>query len=218
MASIQFTANHDDLSTDRGYQFKFYCDKCHNGHMSSFVPSITGTVGGIMRAAGNLFGGVFGRIGSASYEMQRATGGKAHDDALATAVTECKAFFKQCTRCGKWVCPEVCWNGKAGMCEDCAPDLDEEIAASRAQAMAEAAKAQLQAKAQGTDYASDIDVSKGGKAPAALACPACGAHTAGGKFCGECGAPLAVKLVCKGCGREVEGKPKFCPECGGKLG
>lgn len=218
MASIQFTANHEDLSTDRGYQFKFLCDKCHNGHMSTFVPSITGTVGGIMRAAGNLFGGVFGRIGSASYEMQRATGGKAHDDAFAAAVTECKAFFKQCTRCGKWVCPDVCWNGKAGMCEDCAPDLDEEIASARAQAMADAAKAQLHVKAQSTDYVSDVDVSKAGAGPTTLTCPSCGARSAGGKFCGECGAPMATKVVCKGCGKELEGKPKFCPECGGKVG
>jgi hypothetical protein len=217
MASIPVTANHEDLSTDRGYQFKFLCDKCHNGHMSTYVPSVTGTVGGIMRAAGNLFGGVFGRIGSASYEVQRATGGKAHDDAFAAAVSECKQYFKQCTRCGKWVCPDVCWNGKAGMCEECAPNLDEEIASARAQAMADAAKAQLHQKAQSTDYVRDVDVSKAGQGPSPLCCPACGARSAGGKFCGECGAPMATKVVCKGCGVELEGKPKFCPECGGKV-
>jgi hypothetical protein len=218
MASIQFTANHQDLSTDRGYQFKFLCDKCGNGHLSSFVPSLAGTVGGVMRAAGNLFGGVFGRIGSASYEMQRATGGKAHDDAFAAAVAECKQFFKQCTRCGKWVCPDVCWNAKAGLCEGCAPDLDEEIAAGRAQAMADAARVQLQAKAQGTDYVADVDVSKAGQAPTLLACPACGARNAGNRFCMECGTSLATRLVCTGCGHELASRSKFCPECGGKIG
>jgi hypothetical protein len=217
MAPIQFTANHDDLSTDRGYQFKFYCDKCHNGHMSPFEPSIVGTVGGLFRAAGNLFGGVLGRVGNASYEMQRATGGKAHDDALAKAVAACKQHFKQCTRCGKWVCPEVCWNASAGLCEGCAPDIDEEIAASRSQAMADAAREQLMSKARSTDYADDVDVRKGSKAPAALACPACGAKAGSGKFCGECGAPLAAKAKCGGCGVELEGRPKFCPECGGKV-
>ena len=218
MAPIQFTANFDDLSTDRGYQFKFYCDKCRNGHMSTFVPSVTGTIGGLFRAAGNLFGGVLGRVGDASYEMQRATGGKAHDEALANAVTECKTFFKQCTRCGHWVCPDVCWNANAGLCEACAPNFEEELAAGRSQAMADAAKEQLQTKARSTDYVSDVDMAKKAKAPLpTLSCPACGARTAGGKFCGECGAPLATKLVCKGCGVEVEGKPKFCPECGGKL-
>lgn len=219
MASIQFTANFDDLSTDRGYQFRFYCDKCHNGHMSAFVPSITGTVGGILRAAGNLFGGVFGRVGDASYEMQRATGGKAKDDALSQAVSECKTFFKQCTRCGKWVCPDVCWNGAAGLCEGCAPNLEEEMTAGRSQAMASAAREQLDTKARATDYVSDVDLSKKGAPPQApLACPACGARSAGGKFCGECGAPLATKIACKGCGAQIEGKVKFCPECGGKVG
>ena len=217
--AIQFTANYDDLSTDRGYQFKFHCDKCGNGHMSPFQPSITGTVGGLFRAAGNLFGGVLGRVGDASYEMQRATGSKARDDALAKAVAECKLFFKQCSRCGKWVCPDVCWNGQAGLCEGCAPNLDEELAAGRSQAMAQAARDQLVSKAQATDYVSDIDMKKDANAaPASLACPACGAKTKGGKFCAECGAPLAVKTTCKACGSAIEGQPKFCPDCGGKIG
>jgi hypothetical protein len=30
---IQFVANYDDLSTDKGFQFKFHCDKCRNGYM-----------------------------------------------------------------------------------------------------------------------------------------------------------------------------------------
>ncbi len=34
--SIQFVANYDDLSIDRGYQFKFYRDKCHNRNQSEF--------------------------------------------------------------------------------------------------------------------------------------------------------------------------------------
>jgi hypothetical protein len=217
MGTIAFTKNHQDLSTDRGYQFKFFCDKCGNGHVSAFQASVTGTVGGIFRAAGNLFGGALGRVGNASYEMQRATGGKAHDDAMAKAVAECKVFFKQCTRCGHWVCPETCWNADAGLCEACAPNVQEEIAAGRATAMADAARQQLAQKAQQTDYVADVDMKKGAKAPAStLACPSCGAKTTGGKFCGECGTALSTKTTCKGCGAEVEGKPKFCPECGAK--
>ena len=42
MALIRFTANFDDLSTDRGYQFRFRCDKCGNGFMSRFQTSVTG--------------------------------------------------------------------------------------------------------------------------------------------------------------------------------
>ena len=33
MGMIQFVNNYDDLSTDKGYQFKFYCVKCGNGYM-----------------------------------------------------------------------------------------------------------------------------------------------------------------------------------------
>ena len=215
--TIQFTANYDDLSTDRGYQFRFHCDKCGSGHMTAFQPSITGTVGGLFRAAGSFLGGGFRRAGDASYEIQRATGGKAHDDALGKAVAECKGHFKQCSRCGKWVCPEVCWNASAGLCEGCAPDMQEEMAAARAQAMADAARAELQEKAQKTDYVADVDMTKGAAAPrAAVACPACGAKTTGGKFCPDCGATLTAKTTCAGCGHVMDGRPKFCPECGAK--
>jgi hypothetical protein len=70
MALIQFVQNYDDLSTDRGHQFKFYCDRCGNGHMSRFKPSVVGTAGSLLRAAGDLFGGVLGSAGHSAYEIQ----------------------------------------------------------------------------------------------------------------------------------------------------
>src|SRR6185436_3052587 len=42
MPNIEFTGNYQDLSTDRGYQFKFYCEKCGNGYMSTFKSSKLG--------------------------------------------------------------------------------------------------------------------------------------------------------------------------------
>ena len=122
MAMIQFVKNYEDLSTDKGFQFKFYCDKCGNGFMSRFQPSVTGTAGSLLRAAGGLFGGWASSAGDSAYEVQRAVGGKAHDAALQKAVEEGKEHFHQCSRCGRWVCPEVCWNASAGQCEECAPD------------------------------------------------------------------------------------------------
>src|SRR5206468_958326 len=136
MSLIGFTANYDDLSTDKGYQFKFYCDRCRNGFMTRFQMSVTGTAGSILRAAGDLFGGILSSAGNSAYEIQRAVGGKAHDSALEAAVAEGKEHFHQCTRCGMWVCPEVCWNAAASLCENCAPDYQEEFAASQAQAKA----------------------------------------------------------------------------------
>lgn len=217
MSLIQFTSNYDDLSTDRGYQFKFYCDKCRNGHMSRFQMSVTGTAGSLLRAAGDLFGGMFDRAGNSAYEIQRAIGGAAHDDALRTAVEEAKQHFHQCTRCGKWVCPDVCWNPKAGLCEGCAPNYEEEFAANHAQAKSDAARQQLYEKARNTEYASETDMSAASHAAAqAPACPSCG-HRSTSKFCPECGAGMQVKLTCSGCGHEPDGAPKFCPECGNKL-
>jgi membrane protease subunit (stomatin/prohibitin family) len=217
MALIRFVANYDDLSTDKGYQFKFYCDKCGNGYMSRFQMSVAGTAGSFLRAAGDIFGGMFSSAGHSAYEIQRAVGGKAHDAALEAAVEEGKQHFHQCTRCGKWVCPEVCWNGAASLCEGCAPNFDEEFASHHAHAKADATRQQLYEKAQSTDYVAKADMSAGatvgGQAPG---CPSCGhRHTA--KFCPECGTPSAARVKCSGCGHEPQGSPKFCPECGGKI-
>ena len=124
MALIQFVQNYEDLSTDKGYQFKFHCDKCGNGFMTEFQTSALGMAESALRVAGNLFGGFLSTAGNSAYEIQRAVGGPAHDSALATAVEEGKTHFHQCTRCGKWVCPEVCWNGEAGMCDGSATKRD----------------------------------------------------------------------------------------------
>jgi hypothetical protein len=220
MALIRFVHNYEDLSTDRGYQFKFHCDKCGNGHMSRFQPSVIGTAGSLLRAAGSIFGGWVSSAGHSAYEMQRAVGGKAHDDALATAVEEGKGHFKQCSRCGKWVCPDVCWNHAAGQCEDCAPDFEEERQSAHAMAKADALREQLHAKARETDYVSGIDMRANGIKPSSgVYCSECGAGVKG-KFCGECGAPAAMraKAVCQQCGHQPDTPGKFCPECGGKVG
>jgi hypothetical protein len=208
MVAIRFTGNYEDLSTDRGFQFKFYCEKCHNGYMSTFQASTMGMIGSAARVAGSLFGGIFGSVADSSYEIQRQVGGSAHDGALKTAVEEIAPIFKQCTRCGNWVCEPVCWNKKAGLCENCAPDLDEEMAA----AQAEAAREQIQEKARQTDWTKSRDVAQ----VSGAVCRACGAKTQGGTFCQECGATLSPKTKCGQCGHEAEGGPKFCPECGQK--
>jgi len=205
---IQFVKNHEDLSTDKGYQFKFYCDHCGNGYMSSFQASVMGMASGLLSAAGSVFGGMFGRASHGAYEIQRAIGGKAHDDALRKAVEEIKGKFKQCTRCGKWVCPEVCWNEKRNLCEDCAPDLGQETAAAQAQA----ARDQVHEKARNTNLIEDVDI----KQEAVASCPSCGARAGAVKFCPECGAAISAKVKCKKCGAELSAAPRFCPECGEK--
>jgi hypothetical protein len=204
MALIQFTRNHTDRSNDVGFQFEFHCDKCGNGFMSTFVPSKVGVAAGFLRAAGSMFGGALGRAGWAGDQVKDVLRGPARDDAFAKAVAEGKQKFHQCTRCGKWVCPEVCWNEKRSLCEECAPDLQEEAASAQAQAAVE----QVREKARQAKLVEDVDMS----APQLAACPHCKARVEGGKFCPECGKPLASKATCAKCGTQFDGK--FCPECG----
>jgi hypothetical protein len=238
MTMIQFVENYEDLSTDLGFQFKFHCDKCHNGYMSRFQSSAMGMAGSALRAAGDLFGGFFGNAGNSAFEVQRAVGGKAHDEALMAAVQEGKQFFKQCTRCGKWVCPEVCWNTQTGQCTQCAPKYEQEFAAHHAQAKAAAAGVQLNEKAQATDYVGGVDMSANAvytapqqvQAPppqqglptaqaapqlgaSGAACVKCGTNLGAFKFCPNCGTPKLQAAACK-CGAKLVPGMKFCGECG----
>jgi uncharacterized OB-fold protein len=161
---------------------------------------------GVLHAAGSLFGGIFGQAAGAGDQVRDMMRGGARDEAFAQAVEEAKVHFRQCTRCGKWVCPEVCWNEAKGLCEECAPDLMTEAAAAQAQAAAE----QVQLKAREVDHVKDIDMKKNLMAQ----CPHCSARVQAGKFCPECGKLLSGKLSCSKCGTEFSGK--FCPECGTK--
>jgi membrane protease subunit (stomatin/prohibitin family) len=229
MGLIQFVSNYDDLSSDKGYQFKFYCDKCRNGYLSRFQTSKVGLAGSVLRTAGHLFGGWMGSAGYSSHELQRMVGGPEHDSALREAVEEGKQRFHQCTKCGKWVCPEVCWNPKANLCEDCAPNFDEHVAAAQAQGKADAVRQQLYEKAMKTDYASGVNMdadsyltapSPAPQPPSTPVCE-CGADiNPNAKFCGQCGKPAGAskKRFCTQCGHQAEGSVKFCPECGNKLG
>lgn len=212
---IQFVRNYDDRSTDRGFQFEFHCDKCQNGYLSAYEPSTLGVATGLLRAAGDLFGGIFGSAGNSAYEIQRAIGGKAHDDALRRAVEAGKQHFKQCTRCGHWVCPEVCWNSHAGLCDDCAPNEQKELSALKAQATAQAIRDR--AYDERSRYVTDLDFEKGGM----IECQHCGTRmSANVKFCADCGTATAAAQAkakfCTECGSSLEAGAKFCSKCGNK--
>ena len=206
MALIHFTANHTDHSNNNGFQFEFHCDRCGNGHMSRFQASSMGLATGILHAAGSLFGGLLGQAASGADHLNDTFRSKARDDAFAAAVQEAKRLFRHCKRCGKWVCPEACWNDARQLCEECAPDLAEETAAAQAQA----AREQIFEKARQTNLVKGVDMSR----EAAAHCPGCGARAGAAKFCPECGQPLNPKVSCPACDAEMEAKAKFCPECG----
>ena len=225
MAMIAFTRNYHDHSNNLGYQFEFFCDKCNNGHRSAFKANKVGMAGEFMRAAGSLFGGVFSSAASASDHVKDALRGTAWDEAYNECVTEAKTHFHQCTRCGKWVCPEVCWNTDRGQCKECSPNLIEEATSAQAQAASE----QVHEKARATDQTGGLDLTQHLSVPAPVAaaapvdhsptvCPHCNAKATGGKFCSECGKPMLVaKTECASCHAKLEPGAKFCPECGVKV-
>jgi hypothetical protein len=210
MANIPFTSNYTDLSSQRGYQFQFFCRKCGNGYMSTFQGSTLNAAASAANLAASLLGGIFGRAAQSANALQNFAGGPQHDSALDAAVREISPLFKQCTRCGQWVCEPVCWNKKAGLCENCAPDLDEEIASAQAQA----ARQQATEKARQVDFLAQRNLAQ----VVSALCPSCGAKTQGGRFCPECGTSISPKRKCVHCGAEADGAPKFCPECGKAYG
>jgi len=209
MALIQFTRNHNDSSTDKGFQFEFYCDRCGNGYQTHFQPSATGAVSSALDAASSLLGGLLGNAANAAHSVHSAAWEKAHDAAFARAVEEAQPHFHKCKRCGKWV-DDDCWNAERVLCKDCAPDLQEEYSSIQVQAAINDARE----KAESVDYVSADQF----KQTIVSACPHCGASVGGGKFCPECGKPLAQEKFCSNCGAKLQAGAKFCPECGKKQG
>lgn len=208
MGLIQFTRNHTDHSTDKGYQFEFFCDRCGNGYMSEFQTSTVGLASSAVRAIGGVLGGFLGSVGSSTYEIERAVQGPGHDRAMRQAVEETKPNFRQCPRCSHWVCKTTCWNEKRMLCYDCAPDVEAELASAQVQTTIE----QMKDKLREQDLTSNMNLT----AEAAALCPSCGARTQGAKFCPECGKSLRPKNECSRCGTTFDTGAKFCPECGNK--
>ena len=213
MDAIEFTRNYTDLSTDRGFQFEFHCDRCWNGYKTAFQAWTMGTVSGALDAASSLFGGVFGEAANLSERARSATWQQARDKAMVDAVTQVKPNFLQCPHCLRWVCKKSCWNQQRGLCKDCAPDLAVEISAQQS------AKAMEQIQTSvGVDAEDEKLIGSVGKTKVAASCPNCHAPLASNaKFCPSCGFKLAdVATLCKKCGVKLSPGAKFCPECGTK--
>lgn len=210
--AVEFTGNYQDLSTDVGFQFKFICERCGNGYMSSYQSNKLGVAGGLLRGASGFAGAMFGRGADSAYEVQRAIGGKQHDGALRKAVAEIKPLFTQCRNCGDWLCEQICWNPAANMCKSCAPVADEVETRIRAQF--------VETQVNNDQFLEEnIRMSEKGK-EVAKKCSNCGAATMGKKFCPSCGTPAAVASApfCTSCGARAAPGAKFCGECGAKLG
>jgi hypothetical protein len=208
VAHIEFTDNYQDLSTESGYQFKFICENCGNGYMSSWITSKSGMATGLLRGAGSLLGGFLGNAANSADGLRDLVQGPAHDHALQEAVEEIRPLFVQCKRCGQWICREICWNDERGLCTDCAPMVQRELGSMQAKLTVEQAGEKLREQ----DLTEGLNLA----AKAVVVCPLCGAENEGGKFCQECGASLSPAVDCPRCGTKLKPSAKFCPECGAK--
>lgn len=215
MSKIEFTRNYSDQSTDKGFQFEFYCDRCGSGYRTSFQPFVLGTVSSALDAASSLFGGVLGRAAELGERARSATWEKAHDDAFSRAMEELKPDFVQCPRCSAWVCRKSCWNSKKGLCKECAPDLGVEMAAAQASRTVEEVWAHSKVAEEDREMLQEKSWREGVRAT----CPNCNAPLPGNvKFCPECGAKIKGAAHCTQCGAELAPGAKFCAECGAKVG
>jgi len=210
---IEFVSNYDDMSTDRGFQFEFRCDRCGSGYRTRFKPSMTGTIAGVMDSANSIFGGIFGTAANIGEQVRSAGWQKARDDAFSEAVSEIRPEFIQCPRCMNWVCRDKCWNTKKGLCKECAPDLGVEMAAAQASRSVE----EVWAHAAMAEEDKKLDTEAWREGITAM-CPKCETPLAtNAKFCPNCGAPLKPKNNCPECGAKLLPNAKFCADCGAKI-
>jgi len=210
---IEFVSNYSDRSTDRGFQFEFYCNRCSSGYRTSFDTWSIGTASTVLDTASSLFGGLLSSAANVGERVRSAGWQKAHDQAFREAMKEIRPSFVQCPRCSSWVCRKSCWNTKRGLCKDCAPDLGVEMSAAQAsrsveEVWAHAAMAEEDKHLGEENWRQTIRAS----------CPNCEAPLAvNAKFCPECGAKLQQARHCTQCGSVLTPGAKFCPECGEKV-
>jgi uncharacterized OB-fold protein len=177
---MQSMPNYADKSTDEGFQFEFYCDRCGQGYRSQFKPFSWGKISGAAEAVSDLFGGVglFGKTADLTGGASDVRRDSAQDEAFLEAVGEVKPYFVQCPRCANWVCLDNCWNARRGLCQDCASGLKTSPASCPKCGASHPPKAKFCPEC-------------GASLKVATHCSQCGAKfQPGAKFCAECGAKL----------------------------
>jgi hypothetical protein len=220
MALKPFTRNYEDNSTEAGFQFTFYCDLCNNGYKTNFTESKTHKKTGLLRSVSrgiSIGASILGKhnmgwnvergadILSERFHGMSPEWHKEHETCFEIAQNEAKDHFTRCPRCKKWVCGED-WNEQEGLCVECTPRMNVEVAAIRAEKMVE----DIRQKAQNTT------VFKGEIESKQTICPECGKPSGSGKFCNNCGSDLSLRK-CPQCGGKNSASSRFCGECGYKL-
>jgi hypothetical protein len=214
MSEAWFSDNYGDMSVqsgvNAGFQFEFYCERCHDAYRTPFQGYKKAQAAGWLGQASGLLGGVFGSADNVTDSLAQAGWKTAWDKAFQESVANAKGNFKRCAKCYQYVCSK-CFNPQVGLCFNCAPDPEVEMQAAKAAGMVMGV--QEVGTAHGYEAGKKVDTVRDRQ----LVCPECNAETHGAKFCPECGHKMAVMLKCSGCGHESDQGTKFCPECGQKL-
>lgn len=219
MEMTAFTRNYEDNSTDAGFQFTFYCDICQDGYKTKFIESKTYKKGNFFKTLGRGVSVGASLLGvSGGYDVERGTDilserfegmspewHREHEHAFELAQHEAKTHFYRCHKCHLWVCEDD-YNEEEGLCVECAPRRNVEIAHAKAEKMVEDIKAK----------ADETTVFDGKIESKQIVCPVCGKPSGQGKFCNNCGANLQL-AKCPSCGAQNQAEAKFCSECGAKL-
>lgn len=210
---VVFTRSYWDMSNDDGFQWEFQCGRCSSSYRSPFQQNKLSRGRGVLRSisdlAGSAFGGNIGRVSNAAESFSNSWGGASSatkDAAFEKAVDQIRREFRQCGACGEWVCNNVCWNERVGVCQQCSPSARYDIA----RAQAGARSSQFHAAAAQQDWTSGYDPS----VEAQVRCQTCGSNTDAGRFCTSCGSALADDSRCGGCGRPLPPGVMFCSHCG----
>lgn len=114
-----FTNNFNDLTTEKGFQFEFCCDRCGNCERSQFKGSALAAGSSLLDHAANFFGGLFATAREVAVNARNESWKGDREKAFLDAIEEMRPKFKRCAQCERYVCLD-CWDATTDMCLDCA--------------------------------------------------------------------------------------------------
>jgi len=187
--------HYTDLSSERGFQFEFYCERCPEAWRSDFVRYSESRLPGAMDAASRLMAprNADGR-GVASF--RGAAWDRARDSAFRRAARTAGEHFHACAECHCHCCPG-CWNSTTLRCTACSPVGELALAPA--------------SEERRLDLTPPVPAAAG---PIGRRCSDCGRSAGGASFCSHCGAALGEKQACRACQTTIPAAARFCPSCG----
>ncbi|GAA3047970.1 hypothetical protein GCM10020000_30220 [Streptomyces olivoverticillatus] len=213
---ISFANNYRDMceryGTAAGFQFEFYCSRCHDTWRCPFEPYRGGRLAewlnrGISTASG-LLGSVGSGVGSAAEGLAGSGWGSARDASFQRAIKAAEGHFNRCARCACYVCGR-CWHPEQGLCFSCAPRYG-----GRGNGGAATGGSTTWRCSRRTTRASGEARNTTRGRPGSWCARSAVRRRTGGRFCPGCGFELAQQRPCAGCRAPMPDGAAFCPGCG----